>query len=54
MSQFQKELEWAHFYGLISGSERGAALDLVMARPEKLPRQLAFIQGINRLSLRLI
>lgn len=54
MAQFQKELEWAHFHGLISGSERGAALDLVEAHPEELPRQLAFIQGINRLSLRLI
>ena len=51
MVQFQKELEWAHFHGLISGSERGAALDLVTAHPEELPRQLALIQGINMLSL---
>ena len=52
MAQFQKELEWAHIYGLISGSERAAALDLVKAHPEELTRQLAFIKGINRLYLR--
>ena len=51
MVQFQKELEWAHFHVLISGSERGAALDLVTAHPEELPRQLTLIQGINMLSL---
>ena len=54
MAQFQKELEFAHIHGFISGAERGEALDMVMAHPEELPRQLAFIQGINRLSLRLI
>lgn len=51
MARFQKELEWAHIYGLISGSERAAALDLVKAHPEELTRQLAFIKGINRLYL---
>lgn len=52
MARFQKELELAHIYGLISGSERAAALDLVKAHPEELTRQLAFIKGINRLYLR--
>lgn len=52
MARFQKELEWAHIYGLISGSERATALDLVWSHPEELPRQLAFIKGINRLYLR--
>ena len=52
MARFQKELEWAHIYGLISGSERAAALDLVKDYPEELTRQLAFIKGINRLYLR--
>lgn len=51
MDQLRKELEWAHIYGLISGAERGKALDLVETHPEELPRQLAFIEGINRLSL---
>ena len=51
MARFQKELEWAHILGLISGTERREALDLVNRRPDKLPRQLAFIKGINRLSL---
>ena len=51
MERFQKELEWAHILGLISGTERREALDLVNRRPDELPRQLAFIEGINRLSL---
>ena len=51
MERFQKELEFAHINGFISGAERGKALDLVEAHPEELPRQLAFIKGINRLSL---
>ena len=51
MTQFQKELEWAHILGLISGFERAAALELVWSHPDELPRQLALIQGINRLSL---
>lgn len=51
MERFQKELEWAHILGLISGTERREALDLVNRRPDELPRQLAFIKGINRLSL---
>ena len=51
MARFQKELEWAHIYGLISGTERREALELVNKHPEELHRQLAFIQGINRLPL---
>ena len=51
MAQFQKELEWAHFHGLISGSERSNALDLVQKHPEELQKQLTLIQGINRLFL---
>lgn len=54
MAQFQKELEWAHILGLISGSERATALDLVKAHPEELSRQLSFIKGINRFYLGLI
>ena len=54
MEQLQKELEWAHINGLISGSDRGAALDLVKAHPEELSRQLSFIKGINRFYLGLI
>ena len=51
MEQLQKELEFAHINAFISGSERGKALDLVQTHPEELSRQLAFIKGINRLSL---
>ena len=51
MARFQKELEWAHIYGLISGTERREALELVNKHPEELHRQLAFIQGINRFHL---
>ena len=51
MDRFQKELEFAHINGFISGAEREKALDLVEEHPEELPRQLAFIKGINRLSL---
>ena len=51
MAGFQKEVEWAHIYGLISGTERREALELVKNHPEELHRQLAFIQGINRLPL---
>ena len=51
MTQFKKELEWAHILGLISGAERAAALKLVWYHQDELPRQLALIQGINRLSL---
>lgn len=51
MERFQKELEWAHILGLISGTERREALDLVNRHPDELTRQLAFIKGINRLSL---
>ena len=51
MERFQKELEWAHILGLISGTERREALDLVKRHPEELPRQLAFIKGINRFYL---
>jgi hypothetical protein len=54
MARFQKELEWAHINGLISGSERAAALELVKSHPDELTRQLAFIKGINRFYLRLI
>ena len=51
MDRFKNELEFAHINGFISGAERGKALDLVEIHPEELPRQLAFIEGINRLSL---
>ena len=51
MERFKNELKFAHIFGLISGTERAEALDLVIKHPEELPRQLALIQGINRLSL---
>ena len=54
MERFQKELEWAHILGLISGSERAAALELVKSHPDELTRQLAFIKGINRFYLKTI
>lgn len=54
MARFKKELEWAHILGLISDSERAAALELVKAHPDELTRQLAFIKGINRFYLRII
>ena len=54
MDRFKNELEFAHINGLISGSDRGAALDLVKAHPEELSRQLSFIKGINRFYLGLI
>ena len=54
MARFKKELEWAHILGLISGSERSAALELVKSHPDELTRQLAFIKGINRFYLRII
>ena len=51
MAKLEKELEWAHFHGLILGSERGRVLDLVRNHPEELPDQLRWIQSINNLYL---
>ena len=51
MSRLEKELEWAHMYGLILGSERGRILDLVRNHPEELSTQLRWIQSINNLYL---
>lgn len=51
MSRLEKELEWAHMYGLILGSERSRVLDLVRNHPEELPTQLEWIKGINNMYL---
>ena len=51
MSRLEKELEWAHFHGLILGSERGHVIDLVRNHPEELPAQLEWIKGINNMHL---
>ena len=51
MSRLEKELEWAHMYGLILGSERGRVLDLVRNHPEELLAQLGWIQDINSMHL---
>ena len=51
MARLEKELEWAHIYGLILGSERGRVLDLVRNHPEELPAQLGWIKGINNMYL---
>ena len=51
MSRLEKELEWAHMYGLILGSERSRVLDLVRNHPKELPDQLRWIQSINKLYL---
>ena len=51
MSRLEKELEWAHFHGLILGSKRGNVIDLVRNHPEELSTQLRWIQSINNLYL---
>ena len=51
MARLEKELEWAHFHGLILGSERSCVLDLVRNHPEELPAQLEWIKGINNMYL---
>ena len=51
MARLEKELEWAHIYGLILGSERSRVLDLVRNHPKELPAQLEWIKGLNNMYL---
>ena len=51
MARLEKELEWAHIYGLILGSERSRVLDLVRNHSKERPAQLEWIKGINNMYL---